>query len=564
MIYRCHIPVKDKDYKKGIISDQGAVIMKKKISVLLMSILLTAFCSTAFMREAAYAADQGARYAANVLKLMEADDEFEVTSVDKDLNGYYIQGAAKNNSARAADFTGALDEDGHLLYIYFYDERVTTDISSTKEKMRKAAESLIYKLIPGSEGHVIEYDTKYDTEDPENRYLYCYHRVENGYEVSSNFVDIEINRETGLLSSINIEWDHDATFPAPKIKVSEEQAWQRLTDKAGLKLRYRLGGTLSWDPDIDDYVYNEKIYLAYLPTFESVIIDAKDATTAAQLSYLAYDELLLSDDFGDGINFGKEITLTRVNKTVSKNGLLSAKQARKKVLSNKYLLTDKSFTEGSEKLRRADNGKYYWVISRNDGTAEAEKYFTAILNAKTGELKYFYSNLCKDEGTADELKYSRKKCRKIMNKFLKKAASGKYSDVTLCSDDFLENFKDTETGNMLTGSYVFEYSRLINGIEYNFNGMRGEVDRVSGKLRYYFSHWDDLEAPEPVNVVKPEEALKSMYYSTGSNPVYMIDTKTGKDGSVKKTGRLVYLYRVNTGIVDAFTGKMLDAGGNEW
>ena len=496
-------------------------------------------------------------------KLLELGDEFETDYFDYDPEeGYSISWRASGPDARATSVEAGLDNKGHLVRAYFFDRRKSEKSCGTWEEMLKYAENIVNRLIPGSEGCLKVVDEHYE-EETADFYYYCFRRVENGHEALLNLVDICVGKSDGKLVSVDIEWDYDIDFPASEVTVTAEEAWDKVLAGTSLGLYYGLGRSLESGRN------REWIYLAYMPEYGMLDVDAVNGSiTVFDTGARGDDELDLPDYYSeDGPVFGTVIKESKVAKTVRKYGLKTLDEVVKGLLKNKYLLTDPDFTQRYALLTKGDNNDYYWDIMMVNGKyyddevdgsdiySEKSRYYAAIVDARTGELRYFRAS--EQEEAADKLKYSKKKCRKILEKFLKKEYAG-YSQVKLTGTEKIVYYGAQDL--KLTGSYRFSYTRFHEGISLNTDGVIGGVDRVTGKINYYYWNYSDHPFPEPSGVIPENDAIRAMYQISGIDPVYVFDVaedSDDRDDDEKTKVKLVYRFETEDGIVDAFTGKVL-------
>lgn len=513
-------------------------------------------------------------------------DNYEIEWIDEGQNeGQYIYWKATTDAARSSNLETEIDKNGHICSAYFLNQRCDNEddenVLGSREEMRKYAEKIIFELVSGSEGHIKVNENSDSSYDFGSKYEYVYTRCENGFDVPSQKVLIAINKCDGELASVDIIWDYEIEFPVLNDIISTKKAMKKFMKKAVLSLHYDLAS--SYRMEKNEYVYDHWVYLAYWPQYEVIDVDAETAKVSVIKSGCSDNEFTSPDPYADGIYLGDEIESSIVNKIVRNKSLLSSETVFEGILTNKYL---QIYSDLKEKTARLflNGEKYYWLLGMSNGVSinsdydydynesqPLREYFTAIVDAESGEMLYFVTSDFKDEKKVEELretsKLSKIKCKKIFGKFLKKVFPEGYIVSQVSGVENGKSVYDRHTDKNIIISYMVSYTRFCNDIPFNCDGAKGSVDRITGKVNYYYRNWSNYVIPKNDGVVSMKKAIKSMYVDDGENPSYIVYTKKDDYGNViSKTTRLVYRYEIGelgSGIVDAFTGKMLNRDGTE-
>ena len=504
------------------------------------------------------------RIAQNVKEVLELGDDYKIRWADTDpYVGFYIYWSAVTDKARSTELETGVDVKGHIFCAYFLDlcakNEENQTVLGTRKELQKNAEEIIYRMIPGSYGHikVLEYPDSYEFDA---WYDYDFTRIENSIEVPT-VIHVEISKYDGKLSSADIEWAYDVEFPAPEKTISAGKAWKKFKKKAAVSLHYREKHISTFDESKNKYISSEQVCPVYWPKYSTIDIDAVTGKVSAERSGYGSNGFMAYDPYDDGIYLGYEVEPLQVDEKI-----LSKDEAFDRVLSNKYLMIYPDLNEREAELYKL-GGDYYWLLIVSNGVIECDDvdyydpnaqkriYYLAVVNAKTGNLEYYTSSGPKEERSGEELreaaKLSKKKCRKIFRKFLKNVFPEGYEYMEYSgtsNEDGPYYFGQKE----ITRSYYISYTRFSSGIPFNHNGARGTVDRETGKITHFYKEWTDREIPEAKNLIPEDEAIEVMYGGKQKKPVYVIDYNTDEYGNIlSKSVRLVYRYELVTGDIRA-------------
>lgn len=492
------------------------------------------------------------RMAENVKELLELGNDYKIRWADSEPDrGYYIYWSAVTDKARSTELETGVDPKGHIFCAFFLDLRAENEkdrtVLGTRKELQKNAEEIIYRLIPGSYGHIEKTpDDTYSKYEDDHLYEYEFTRIENGFEAPA-FIHVEICKNDGKLASVDIEWDYDVDFPAPEKTISAGKAWKKFKKKAAVSLHYDVKINSVYDENKGKYTYIGQVYPMYWPKYHTIDIDA--VTGKVSVEKTGYDSHPVYDPYDDDMYLGKKVNPKKVSRDI-----LSEDEAFDLVLSNEYLMTFPDLPNKSATLYKL-NENYFWLLNmRSDPVLNARgyytygpeaEYFTAVVNAATGELDYYSSTGGRKGRSADEIrdvaKFSKKECKKIFRKFLKRAFPKVYESSeyyeTMSAVCYGYDFKD------ITTHYSVSYMRFCNDIPFDNNGAEGIIDRETGKITDFYKTWTDLEIPAPENLIPEDEAIEVMYGGKRMKPVYVIDYNTDEYGNIfSKSVRLVYEY----------------------
>jgi hypothetical protein len=492
-------------------------------------------------------------------ELLGIEDIVDVEDVSFDQDQYAIYWNSLTDINCLCGGETYLDRDGHMICSYLYEGPVEGEPLGTREEMLRFAEDLIKRVIPEAVGH-LQYND--GTDEFDEYYCYSFTREENGLTVPQNTIDMLINRTNGVCSSLNIDWDYETEFPAPGKLISAKKTIKNAKKQIVMpSLHYCKGNNIIIDEKTGKTVWENKVYLAYKPTVYRVQIDACSGGVSFDSFGSSPNSLQLSYYYDDGIPMDFFVEDENIEKTINKHGLIGSDIALQTVLSNKYLLIDSEVEEEPmiRLCKKLEDTGYIWIVSRY--TENDRKNYAAFVDAKTGDLIFFSTDVMQ-EGDATDLRYTKKECKKTVRNFFKSLNKNRYLQTKLSNSGSWKSFRDLDTKQLKTGKYYFEYTRMCDGIPFNDNGAKIWVDRITGKITYFYTEWDEgVSFPEPNGVIDASKAYKNMYALSEYNPAYHIDY-VEKDGKNIGTASVIYeLYAFNDRI-DAFTGEILDYNGN--
>ena len=432
----------------------------------------------------------------------------------------------------------------------FYDrdnDTPTMNRLSADEALEKTKE-LIKKLNPDIyPSLVIEKQTQTESLY-DNEYSFSVYRKENGIPVHENNGYVMVNRDASKLMSFYIDYDENLTFPELTGAMNVDGAWQSFGENAGMELEYRTE-------------YNDSkrtAVLVYAPKLDyNQYIDA--FTGKVESIYYRYNYSNDGMGGGDSVMAKAEMAADTENSGLTErefqeiekvSGLISEEEAEKLIREN----TSLDFHSGLElqsincfKRKGDDKEDYYYMMRFEINKPGNYEYASATVDAKTGELiswsgDYEYDRNAKTlEG--DELKST-------AEAILEKVAPKHFGENS--AKDF-KNEKEIYTDNGVT------YTRYVNGIKFDEDGIYVMINPKNKKLVSYRLNCSDIKFPSPDGIISSGDAAKKlseqaeltlMYIPTVSDP----DNKEIKTVDTVKVGyRLQDPYEC---ALDAKTGKL--------
>ena len=120
---------------------------------------------------------------------------------------------------------------------------------------------------------------------------------------------------------------------------------------------------------------------------------------------------------------------------------------------------------------------------------DTTQYLSARVSATTGEL--FGFNTYYQQTGKTEAKLDRAASQKLAEVFLTRVQPDRFREVTLENVDNSNGKMQLEPWN----TQYFSYLRVVNGINFPYNGISIQVDPVVGKVTGYDLNWSVYNFP---------------------------------------------------------------------
>lgn len=485
------------------------------------------------------------------------------------------------------------DNEGNIISYRLREQKEKNAVPKfLKDELQGTAEEFIAKVMPDVVGH-IKFQKAIFNGVYSGSYTYQFMRIENGILMPDNAVRVTVDYETGKVTALSADWEYHITILDSEVKVSKEEAQDKIGEKVEMKLTYR-----NKMEEVDGKKVT-KAFLVYQPDKSYMAVDAKTGEVYDSVNeYIsvngAVTEESMMADSANKLMSASGLSEQEVAKIEELKDLISKESAIRLVEEDARLLFDEHLNVVNASLyqnydENKEAKKYVWRITFNDVRGDAaynEKdsfraYATASVNATTGELISYRSNVRSsydyDEETWKELKvnYTKAESQKILEEFVKEKVADKFENSILTNDGghgyvlkYIEN-------QPVYGGYDFRYNRVNEGVEYSYNQIYGSVDGVTGKIYSFGYSWDDdVIFESPKEAMSSAEAYK--YYTTneGFELIYEInqkhyineaeDLKVEDKYRLKKEVRLVHRTNISPSYISPFTGKQLSYDGSEY
>lgn len=423
-------------------------------------------------------------------------------------------------------------------------------------------------------------------------------RMENGTAVEGNGGTVTVNKNTGELVSMRIEWFwNDTKFGSTASKLTADEARATYKSLTTLTPIYRIVDKYNEKTD----KYEQKAVLLYLPSFTDEIdaVTGKPSTIWNDMdndkgirnfsSYYfnsmtdAGEEAVAADYDDDAADEGVNFTAAELKEIEADEGMLKKDEITALLNKDKYTkMPDYVSLDNANLYKDEDTGEYYYVIDYHGGddaivevgidvdeavddvdvqddtdiavedvgvdinTNPKEPYFymSVKVNAKTGKVDNFSKS--RDISFDSSKEYPVKANAKIA------AAAAKhfYGDIF---GEYKADERNSEPCHFYTdrdgkkvyteSSRTYYYNRYVNGVQVEGDTIRINVD-FSGDVRSISYRYTDVKFPS-VPKFDNDKAFEQLFKQIKLR--YYYDGYYKKDGTVKT----YLLYDINDYILDS-------------
>lgn len=412
-------------------------------------------------------------------------------------------------------------------------------------------------------------------------------RIENGVAVDGNGGNIVVNKDTGELVSMGLEWFWEGTkFGSTASKLTPDQARDKYKSLTTLTPIYRIVSTYNEKTE----KYEDKAVLLYLSDFSSEIdaVSGEPSTIwddmtadkgSRNFSYNYFNSMVTEevaeddcdeeavDSSADG---GVKFTEAELKEIASDESMLKKDEITDLLNKCKFTKMPDYVKLDSSNLRKdEETGEYFYnityrggddvdydveevmddkgnVVSVNTAPIIDEPYFYMYvnLNAKTGEVLNFNKNISRN--------YDHTKPYPVKNnaKIAETAAKYYYGDVfgeykADESNTAAEDYSVDTDGKKYyyETSRVYVYNRYVNDVRVEGDFIRINVDKT-GDVMSISKNYSDVKFPSVPKFDK-DEAFKQLFKQIKLNLYY--DGYYKKDGTVKT----YLLYNISSYILDS-------------
>lgn len=419
-------------------------------------------------------------------------------------------------------------------------------------------------------------------------------RMENGVAVEGNGGTITVNKNTGELVSMKIEWFwNDTKFGSTASKLSADEARAKYKSLTTLTPVYRIVSEYNEETK----KFDQKAVLLYLPSFTSEIdaVTGKPSTIWDDMendggveNFVTYyfnsmtDAGVESTDdaaYDDAADEGVDFTAAELKEIEADEGMLKKDEITALLNKDKYTkMPDYVVLEYANLYKNEDTGEYYYVIDYRGGddavddtvedvydgdipdyddvavedvgadvnTDPKEPYFymSVKVNAKTGKVDNFSKS--RDTSFDSSKEYPVKANAKIA------AAAAKhfYGDIF---GEYKADERNNEPCHFYTdrngkkiyteSSRTYYYNRYVNGVQVEGDTIRINVD-FSGDVRSISYTYTDVKFPS-VPKFDNDKAFEQLFKQIKLR--YYYDGYYKKDG----TAKTYLLYDINDYTLDS-------------
>ena len=503
-----------------------------------------------------------------VKKVIDIDDK-----AYPNFNYYYYPDASGNDSWNfnwySSDGNANINVNvlgnGRILYYgkYEYNEKTPTKqvqfANLTKAEAASRAEAFLKKMLGGEFAGYRLYHQSLGY--PSDRYNLIYVLSENGYDYPEFQLYADVDKITGdILSFSNYNYGNvdalEFDYQSASSVISKEEALNSYLENIGLDLVY----TSYYNREAKEYIIRpvyrlKNAYGEYISAVDGSLLKITDAVGIAPLPAPRTEVAeAMNEDAAGGT----------VEVTFSEAELAELAKAKNYITADRAIdIIAKAFDLDTAALENftkntslradyMDKDKYLWSISLYLQSETMYENHYATLDAKDGTIIYYsgnsrpvyydYGGLIKDQ---EERIYTYEEAKDIVSKKIKE----------ICPVDIDVNFELVgQSEEEMAAYYNFNFSRKVNGILFDSNGVYVNFDNVSGKISSYSFQWfDKATFPKLDKLISPEKALESIAEYAGYDIYY---TSNGQTEQGKINAVLIYKFGTAT-MVDPFTGKCI-------
>ncbi len=434
------------------------------------------------------------------------------------------------------------NEDGIILEYYRYDgssfrETSPTINKKTKAEVLPAAQKIVDKLNPALAGHLVVYLENEIESLYTGGYTFAVEHREGGVPVYGDSGTVTLAPDGETLQSFWLNYSKSLTYIDASEAISKERAQTAFAEHIGMKLSYQTryenrtkSVYLSYQPKMHYGTYIDAL------TGEAVDVLAESFTagTGNRMMY-AEEAAAMDDDWGG-------FSAAEVDEFDKLDHLIGLEKAEKVVRETAVLAVPETagLTSSSCVRDYYDENRYYYHLWFEEDGEDDYYYASATVDAVTSDILSFYQSV----PYSREKNYTEEQLHDI----------GKSVALALCPEHIGQDGDyriDEEEGGTLV------YTRYVNDIPYRDNAVAVSVDEATGRVTDYSFSYDEMEFPDPSEIIDEAAAAQALFDQTDYVLTYYpIQSKT--EQFVPDTTRLVYILSEGTMELDAYTGKPID------
>ncbi|MCQ2560103.1 MAG: PepSY domain-containing protein, partial [Clostridia bacterium] len=322
------------------------------------------------------------------------------------------------------------------------------------------------------------------------QYSFYFYRSQDGYPVSGNEINVVVNGETGKICEWSYNWKDNAVLPSAANMISLEQATNAFQKQSLFDLNYKL--TNRYDPKA-----GQDLILTYIPKNSETFINALTGEVMDP-NELFYAGHLAKGGYANAAkesvsNDERAIVLSpeEINEVDKLKQAISQEKAIQiandfQTIPEGFQLTRASLT-GNSDLVGVKATWYLYYENDND-------YISYDINATTGEILNFYQHI--GNANADNTKQiSQQQAQQLAEDLIKQYNPERLEQLKLTDSHV------NEADQYSPKTYTFIYERRVNDISYPDNHYNIIISASTGKLDSYSAQWEDLQFPQPANLI---------------------------------------------------------------
>ena len=391
----------------------------------------------------------------------------------------------------------------------------------TSEDAEAEAKSFIEKACPEFYPYTKLVEQEYSVHRNFEPYEFKFVRYENGLPCYDNYIDVVVDSNNCMVSSFEVEWiDYNKIYPSDT-RLSREDAIASMYSNIGMIKEYAKKS-------------NGDLYVRYSDLSDGV-------------NYInAYTGNTVNTNYVSNGSYKNALTVQKDFDFWYADSKFDEEYAMSVVGNNPFIPLDPSYILGGIQYLQDDYGSYLYMYY-DDYSGNTKTY---IVDVVSGDIRYF-DYYQKEIGTVN-YNYDASQCEKIAESF---ALNYEKSFVDKCK---LLNYNNQKNYNG-EDIYYFNYTRFINDIVYDNNGLLIGVSRSTGEVVSVRTGWDSVNVTEYSSTITNEQAFEKYIETVGFELQYV----TSKSMTQQMELRAVYAPNQLSDIyIDAITCEVVDNYGN--
>ena len=407
---------------------------------------------------------------------------------------------------------------------YFYGEftgnyKLSTFTSTNAEEEAKI---FLSKACPEFYPHTKLVKQEYSVHRNFEPYNLKFVRYENDLPCYDNYIDVTVDASKGKVISFDVKWiDYDKVYPS-NTKLNINDAGKSMFDNIGMVKEYaqKSGGELFVRyADLSDGINYVNAYTGNIVNTNYVSEGPyKNALTAEKKFDFDYSSTAFEIDYAIEV-----------------------------VESSEYVSPGSDFTLTGIQYLQDNYGNYLYMYYDNfNGSVK-----TYIVDVDNGDIRYF--DYYQHEIGTENLNCSKEQCEQVAESFVRLHNGSFINNCRLLNCNNQKNYIGEDV-------YYFNYTRFINDIAYDDNGVIVGVSRSTGRIISVSSGWEHINIPEYSLSVSAEQAFEKYINSVGFELQYVTAESMTKEMEL----RAVYAPNPLSKIyIDAVSGEVVDSKGNK-
>ncbi|MCC5912035.1 MAG: S-layer homology domain-containing protein [Clostridiaceae bacterium] len=471
---------------------------------------------------------------------------YNVTIVDEDASLLEIRkyGDPAEDEPKAAQFTQEEAEEKALAFLKEFNPKIMQDLI----------------LDDNYQQYYHYYDQSSHGLHP-REYGVFYTRQYKGIPVMNQGVQIGVNNATGKVTSYRITWNNE-TIPEAEANITAEDAKEVFKDDLNYELLYVpvRDRSRGYSEEV------EKVRLVYAPNFEGgAWVDAETGKMLTHTTSMEGEEIRQIDV--------SEREKEAFKKLTAKQRDTSKEMTREEVTKFVEKTLGAIYPDNEATIQRTNysSSNYYgmggrrkaWDIQfeiksdyRIDGSISVDAQTGEVLRFNLHNWRFHEMMMSSTEEFTPEVEWEDAYYTAIET--LKQLYPDKLKSLDL-QQTYYEQVHHYNDRRIINPEYHFNFRRVENDIPYRDNQINISIDSSNGLLQSVHYRWNEVELPEPKELIEEEEGMDSFMKQSKVELSYV--TRYDREKEEQET-KLVYVNRPKNSVIhqyiDAHSGELVD------